>query len=336
MLALAPDVPGSGAPQFQIAQYANPALQLATVGVTPPASIDDEEAVSLWARANWWMALPDPLRTRALLEDWPTVFGFSAFQVDQSIVIGEPPATVTIYRGRFDADELRAAWTATGYAEVDIDGAESYSLSEDGSMDLSSPVGQLALAQMNNAAILPDGTLLFSPTLEQLRAMVAAALGEAATLAERPEVASLMAALDPTVISGYVVPGNALRATPADLLGQRGTPEQIAAIEEQLAEVDGDLEPMPHPRLAAITITAGGPLPQLSDESLSTPMPDVPLAHDLIALVMDDRAAAEAAIPIVEARLKNGMSFATNQPYSDFFSDWELSVAEKRLCSWSI
>ncbi len=128
ILALAPDVLAGGAPQFQITQYANPTLQLDTVGITPPESIDDDESVSQWVRANWWMALPNPMRTQALLEDWRIVFGFDAFQVDQSIVVGEPPAALTIYRGRFDVNELRAAWTASGYTEVDIDRAEAYSI----------------------------------------------------------------------------------------------------------------------------------------------------------------------------------------------------------------
>ncbi len=52
-------------------------------------------------------------------------------------------------------------------------------------------------------------------------------------------------------------------------------------------------------------------------------MPETPLAHDLIALVMNDRSAAEAAIPIVEARLANGMSFVTNRPYTDYFTEWD-------------
>lgn len=327
MLALAPDVLAGGAPRFQIAQYANPALQFETLGIASPQSIDDDEAVSLWVRASWWMALPDQLRTRALLDDWRATFGFDVFQVDQSLVAGEPPSTQTIYRGRFDVDELRAAWTASGYSEVDIDGAEAYSLSEDGSIDLRSAVAQLALAQMNNAAILPDGTLLFSSTLEELRTTVAAASGESATLAERPEIASLVATLDPTITSGFLVPGAALRATPIDIIGRSGTPEQIAAIEEIMAEIDAGQEPMPRPLLAAIGITAGGPLPDLSDDSPATPTPGMPLARDIIVLLMDDQAAAEAAIPIIENRLATGISFATNRPYRDYFADWELSIA---------
>ncbi len=105
---------------------------------------------------------------------------------------------------------------------------------------------------MNNAAILPDGTLLFSPTLEGLRTMVSAATGSLdAGRAARRSLANSHARSD--IISAYLIPGDTLRATPTDILGEPGTPEQIAAIEDMMAEVDaGVLEPMPRPRLAAI------------------------------------------------------------------------------------
>lgn len=184
---------------------------------------------------------------------------------------------------------------------------------------------------MNNAAILAGGTVIFARTLAGLRAAVAAATGEAPSLGARPEVAEFIAAIGPTWTTAYLLTPEAIRGgggDPAVLLGGR-TPEEVAAIATRIAENAPVQAAMPRPELVAVGITAGGPLPSSLRGSDATPAllpPGTPQAAGVIALRFADRASADLAAGIVDARLREATSLVANVPYREFFPSWELRV----------
>ncbi len=304
ILALAPDVlAGPAAPLVQIATYANPGLQLASLGMDP-----GQESESDWLNATYWLVFPGGIAEYTREPGWREAFGFEARQIDEALEVGEPPNQIKLLRGRFDPDELRATWTASGYARVDVPGAEAYSWAEDGAIDFASDVSRFGVGSMNNAAILADGTLLFARSLADLRAAAGAAAGSSLALGENPRVAGLAASLDPAWVSGFLVLPEAVRGTIP-------------------GEGEGE---MPRPELVAVGVTAGGPLPRPFSDPEATPPalpPGTPLARDGVSLLFPDRAAAEAAMPVVDRRLREGISLVSNLPYREFFPAWTFEVA---------
>jgi hypothetical protein len=328
LLALAPDVLADPAPpELLIATFADSAAQMASVGAKPPASIDDE-AFDFWVDSNWWMPVPSPIRENVLNEEWRPLFGFDRTQIDRSLEVGEPPARLFILQGRFDETELTTAWQASGYQPLDVPGAVVYSLAEDERIDFENPVQRLALGAMNNAAILPDGTLLFASRLDRLEQGIATARGEAPSLLDRPEIAELVAAGDPGLVAAFLTTGEALQAEPIGDVNDSAT--VAAAFATAAAAEAAVVGAMPPVDLALLGVTAGGPLPFERTEGGATPvgfLPDAPDARLVISLRFADRAAVETAASVVDHRLASGQSASDQRPWTEFFADWTLAVA---------
>jgi hypothetical protein len=330
MLALAPDLPfAADQAGVQLAQFADSAAQMAAVGVETPVPGDDD-SLSFWLWANWWMPFPDPLRHYILDERWIEHFGFDATQIDRSLLAGEPPFSVAIYQGRFDEAALRTAWEASGYQPLAIPGALAYSLAEDESIDLTNEVHQLALASMNNLALLPDGTLIAASRLDNLERALATIRGEAPSLLDRPDVAALVAAGDPGLIAAYLVTGEAVRAVDSDEQAGQVSEDEAEERATAAAQERARLGVMPEPELALVGLTAGGPLINERTNEAGTPEPfleNPPRARFVVSLLFADRAAAETAGPIVESRLETGASRYTGRPFGDYFATWAVQVA---------
>jgi hypothetical protein len=318
MLALAPDIlDASEPPQSEIAEFADVALQLAAVGVRSP-NPEDAQALDLWRRATWWLALPQDLASHAFDPTWRQLFGFDIFQVDQSLVAGEPPNTFTFLRGRFDQNEVVEALTNSGYKTVDVEGFQAYSLFEDASIDLQNPVSQLALSRMNNVVFLPDGTLAFATTLDGIREIVAVAQGNASSLADRLDIAALVTAIPRPLASAILLRGGSLQLS-SMLLGFSATPGQV---QELVQQIEG-LGKMPPITMALFGISAGGPLPEPLGEATpeATPVPeDIEPAVYEIGLLTLAPGNARTAEAVVAARIGALNSTRTDQPYAEMFT----------------
>jgi hypothetical protein len=324
MLQLAPDLTGvAEEPPLQLATFADLAAQSAAVEMAVPAGVEDENFV-IWAYALMPLLLPNPLFSNALSADWPSLLGFDLTEIDQSLEVGEPPLVVTLLRGRFDEERLRAAWANQGGQVIDVDGVEVASMRGDFEIDRESELSRIAFSRYNNAAILPDGTVAFSPSLDGMRATIAAAKGTGPSLGDRVDVAALVGAIEQPLASAVLMNGAGLQGTP--LVGSfAGTPipEMADAVATEMAE----FAEMPPITTALLGVTPGGPLsrPMSQDDE---PQPDVVRAQFEIALLLPTREAAETAVRVAEERLATGSSMRTGRPLTDYFSSWESRVAE--------
>jgi hypothetical protein len=324
MLRLAPDVlAGSAPPQTQIAGYADAAAQLASLGVTAPEAFEaDDPATRAWIGAAYWLMFPSFMIGKT--EFWRETFGFDLLQVDQSLEIGEPPSAIAILRGRFDVDAITTALTRAGYQTVAAEGATVYSLDPEDRVVFSSDAGRLALARMNNIAILPDGTLICASRLDLVQQTLAVAQGTAPSLADRPDVQSLLAAQDAPLASALLVMGTALASSTVPDVIVIGTPVDVDVLATRIAEI-GEMPPV---IMALLGVTAGGPVPPPYDEPASgdVALTEAPDAHFAIALLMPDAASAETAVRVATERLATGVSGVDGRPFSAFFADWQASV----------
>jgi hypothetical protein len=286
-----------------------------------PTSMDDPNLLP-WAFALRPLLLPQPLVNYAKVADWHALLGFNLWDIDQSLDAGAPPSTLTLLRGRFDASAIRTAWSNQGYRQLDVDGITVASLHEDASFDVSSELGRYAFARFNNAAILPDGTLAYAPTLDEMRGLIAVAKGTAPSLGDRPDVAALVGAIGTPLASATLLAGTALQGTPDALLeaGAAGTPD-VGAVASQVAEYAR----MPPILMALLGVTPGGPLSQSTGQD-ATPQPDIPPARFEIALLFPNQDAAQTAAQVATDRLGTARLASADRPLTDFFSSWQAQV----------
>jgi hypothetical protein len=319
LLALAPDVLASPEPPQQVALFGDVAGQLAAVGAGRPTSVQDE-TFRTWIQATRWIPVPDPARSHGIQPEFRDLFGFDLLQIDQSLEVGMAPSTIIFLRGEFDPAELRTAWTAAGYNRLDVDGTEVYSLFEEPEFDFANPVSQIALARFNNALILEEDTIVFAPSLDLMRSVLAVVAGNAPSLAQNEDVAALLGTIASSLAGAMVVTGEVLQQEA--MVPPSASAEAAAQIEAELS-VTGELPPV---RLALFGVTPGGPLP--TDEQDATPVGlENPASYSIRLLVGRD-ADAENALAIIEQRLDKLLSLVSRQPYRDLLTLREASVSE--------
>ncbi len=324
MLQLAPELTGlADEPPLQLATFADLAAQSAAAEMPVPAGVDDENFV-VWARALMALLLPTNLFQFALVADWPGLLGFDLTEIDQAMEVGEPPLVITLLRGRFDEEKLRAAWANQGGQVIDVDGVEVASMRGDFEFDIMSDLGRFGFARYNNAAILPDGTVAFSPSLDGMRAVIAAAQGTGPSLGDRVDVAAVAGAIEQPLASAILMHGAGLQGMP-ELGFDVATP--LAEVADAMATEIAEFAKMPPITLALLGVTPGGPLSRPPSQA-DTPQPDIPRAQFEIALLLPTREAAETAVRVAEERLATQSSLRTQQPLTDYFSSWESRVLE--------
>jgi hypothetical protein len=303
-------------PQGEIAEFADVAAQLEAVGVAPVTSLDDP-GVHDWIGATMALALPQDPMVRAADPLWRETFGFDVFQIDQSLVVGEPPNLITILRGRFDQSEVESTLKKSGYKSVDVGGLQGYSLYDEPVIDLKNKVAQLTLGKFNNAGFLPDGTLVFAGYLDTIRQVVAVSKGEAPSLASRVDISALVQAMPRALASAILIPGSSLSLMGA-LVDPRIPAEKMQALMDQVKQL-GEMPPV---SMALFGISPGGPLMQLgggTPEASPTAAAVEPAVFDIGLLTLTP-AQARTAEQTVVARVQALDSQVSLRPYRDLFT----------------
>jgi hypothetical protein len=313
LLALIPVAVADAVEDGLIVTYGNIAAQLAAGDIEPPTSLDDEEGFDAWIHASYSILLASPWREYALVLD-RELLGYDVTNIDQTIEAGQPPEMVSLLRGRFDPDAVAAAWAANGYTMSEIDGIPVATLFEDAAIDPKIEISRIALARMNNAAFLPDGTLAYAATLPLMEQAIATANGKAESLAARVDVAATLPALDRPLASAMLVSGDSLSIaaqTPVNL------PDGVEV------EIEPD-DPMPPIAFGIIGITPGGPT-LIYDEG-EEPVIELPPATLVYRLLMTEPGTAGEAAEVVDARLGTMTSSRTQQPLTELFASWEATA----------
>jgi hypothetical protein len=177
----------------------------------PDAESLGEAIVGVW--------LPDAL-AGATRPFWRRTFGFGLGAVDAFVAAGFHPEQLTLVRGRFRPDAIRATLRAHGYAR---DG-RLMTKGGDGALDPGSRAGRLALGSLNRVVIGRTRLIAASTT-----ALAQAGLDPGRTLADDPGLALAARSLGP-VTAAVILPAELVRppagsaiapiaAEPATLVG---------------------------------------------------------------------------------------------------------------------
>jgi hypothetical protein len=282
--------------------YADVARQTAALAAGAPREAG-EEGRQRWIAAVQQLTLPQATSQHWAQPEWRETFGFDLYQIEQAVEYGAPPFGLTVLQGTFDPVELRAAWARGGYQPIDLGAGESYAVREDFEIDFSNPGSRMALAYLNVVAIADDGTLIFGSTRDGVREALAATAGTEPSFADRADVAPLVRAAPPDLVSALLVDGELLRAVAdpaAAFLGDEA-PQDFAT---RVADEQIEARRLP-PVAAALLGRTAGLLP--GDFGIATPeaipMPSARLVAALSTISPD---AAQTAATVIAERLATG------------------------------
>lgn len=318
LLSLVPATIVASPDVFQIAFFADIALQMETAGLPFPDSIDDEAALSDWIVATMPLLVTSPFRERAL-QLGRDVLGYDVTDLDQTLEVGDLPDAITVLRGRFDPNAISAAWLANGYELSSLSSVRAASLSKDGEIDLQNPIQQAVIGRMNNVALLDDSTIVYTRTWEMMEAVLAARSAAADSLAARVDVQRLLAAVDEPVVSVAVVGGSVFQGYEI--------PIDDSDMATAIARTTSSDDPLPPLATGLVALTPGGPFKIRQD---ATPIAaDTEPARILYRVLMVQPGSAEEATPIVTQRLEDGTSVVTREPFSAFYGSWDVRPLEE-------
>ena len=235
---------------------------------------------------------PDLLRHIGSADTWPEVLGFDLLDIDRQLVFGQPPTDGTVLLGTFDQEAITRAFAQRSYSSTvagsrtllcgpgGCDGGLSVDLAN---LDQGLPFGA-ALGRSEPLAV-SSSDILQSAELETLKAMMASAVGEAASLADDPASRAVADAASPEamLVQATLLPGGMLGLGPDIYRSFAGSPEEAGAL---VVELDEMFESMPAADLVAILDGA-------------TPTEQVVT----VALAYADEADAAAAADILPQRL---------------------------------
>jgi hypothetical protein len=259
----------------------------------------------------------DPIFQHGQVEEVRKTFGFTVWDVDQTVTVGALPDQVTYYAGGLSIADLPAVWEGAGYERHEGEAGEFWTAGADGEMDMGSPVGQFGAGRMNNVAILDGDIVVFASTAEQLQQVQALAANGGASAADNEDIAALIATLPEDAVNVIGAPGAGLEAhsiTPENPGGQINTTTQ-----DLLAESDDAVGPMPPLEMAFFGITAGARGPEVSEDG-ATPETEGYTGAVFFANILTGSAAeSSSAAEIVAWRMENMTSPVAGYRYSELF-----------------
>lgn len=320
LLGYAPDrLADDSLPLNDVARYADIAGWMSAHGVVAPASLADP-VLPEWETELAHLAIPLSLRERGLEPVWQRTYGFNLTQVEQVLIIGQAPDYVTILKGTFDATDLQAAWVASGYQAVEVEGATAWSLFPGDTIDLSAQESRPAMGTLNNMIMLDDGTLVAAAKTSRLGSVVDVVNGEGPSLADNDDISALLLPRigADQLASAIISKGSLLQMTEPSLpeMTQVPGPSATPAAETLVPEVNIVLLGIPLP-----------PGPEVHGEA--TPVAGGnETSHLKMLMVLDDVEDAQVAEEVVTDRLQGERSPVTGEPYAARISEPRVTVLD--------
>ncbi len=305
--------------------YANLALQAAETGVEAPTGDPGQPIPDDWMAAVGTMSIHSRASFMTLPE-WEETFGFSLFDLDQVVEYAAPPDSYSLFRGRFDTDDLVRHWEAEGYQSRETDAGPYYTIRGDLEIEMGSDTGRLVMASANYVATLAPDTIAFAATEHLITEAVNLAAGTGTSFADEINVASLLEGIPDALSSAVIIPGSLLLAMgdPAELVIDDPGEIDVDAIATRLAADAAAAAMMPPLTLALLGSTAGGHS-RSPATGAATPVAGIPDARAVAVLVTTNHAAARTVAEVVDTRLQGS---GGESAWTDFFPAWVISVVE--------
>ena len=289
--------------------YADLAQQFDAVGVSRDEDGPDD-GNEAWLPALMTLATASNAFQFARVPEFTDAVGFNPLGVDQTLLVGDPPNQLTLFRGALDPARLAAAWDIAGYTMMSTsDGTSFWSIGTDGEVDLEHPVQRSVIAAFNNLAL--EGDILFcAPNRDLLEMALATARGDSRSALESPAFGPALRTLPETTVSAI-----ALRAS---AVGMSSNLDSIEAgpVDDLIVQSDAEVGSMP-PHAGLITAVGAGAVTNEDGAGAGTAM---------IRIVTGSADAAEQVTKVVEYSWNEGTSLRTTQPYTNLMEITVLDV----------
>lgn len=280
--------------------------QIASMRNVAPDATDDELAMM-----PLWSSGPELLTWAMMLEEFT---GYPISSVRQSMQEGQPPDVVMLVELNTDANSLVPFWESAGYEQRDNEDGEFWTIGEEAEVDLQHPIQQSMLSRLNNVAIIGDNVLAYSPYSSLIARIMSTANGDSPN--RIAELESNISNLPEDTVNAWMMDGTmvdfGLMIAP-----QAMTPEQLARIEDILAESDTAVGPMPVIRTLSVGVTAGAAFKEEFHDSE---------AREFILLQTDGADMAEQAAEVIAWRYENMESLNTGEPHTELLPNLEIEV----------
>jgi hypothetical protein len=249
--------------------------------------------------------------------------GFQPLGTDQTMMVGEPPDQITLFRGGLDQRLLEAAWSSSGYVQKALaSGATAWTIGEEGEFDIKHPVQNIVFSAFNNLALTGD-VLVCAPKMAMLEDVLAVAESGAGSAMDDSTLDAVLSTLPTTTVSAMAVgpmSAAAMISIPMDEAARN-------AFRSTLEEADAETGPMPANRGLMFGVTAGAVHVDDDLEGAPYTAPDFSAGEGLalVRLIVDAPEDAQQALDVVTYRWGVMTSTFTDLPYADMM---ELMAAE--------
>ena len=257
------------------------------------------------------------------MDDLIDAIGFQPLGTDQTMMVGEPPDQITLFRGGLDQSRLEAAWSNSGYVQKALaSGATAWTIGEEGEFDIKHPVQNIVFSAFNNLALIGD-VLVCAPKMAMLEDVLAVAESGAGSAMDDSTLDAVLSTLPTTTVSAMAVgpmSAAAMISIPMDEAARD-------AFRSTLEEADAETGPMPANRGLIFGVTAGAVHVDDDLEGAPYTAPDFSAGEGLalVRLIVDAPEDAQQAIDVVTYRWGVMNSSFTDLPYAEMM---ELMAAE--------
>lgn len=285
--------------------YVDVRAQLAALGVEPYEGAGSDLPEGFLNALNVVPVESDPYRF-ALSEEFIDLFGFSAFSAERTMLAGSARQQAIFLQGGIELDALPRHWEAAGYTrKTTSTGQDAWTNGENGEFSPDDPAQRITIGRLNNALIMEDGTLVFTPRFDTLDAIAALAAEGGDSLADTPGLAEALATLEDDTV--------AVMATAGEDLDAGRMIFRDAVDTEPLADADAEFGPLPSPQLLVMGLTAG---------VSATPMDEGAAFQGFVQsrLVMEAVDDADLATEIVPQRWEMLTSAISDRAYADLLA----------------
>lgn len=284
-------------------------------GIETPTIADFEERTELSAL---WIAATNGLGTGfrfqevlSMMAETEPLIGFSFFDIDRSIVFGNPPVNGNILQGDFDPEAVNAAYSARGYEQVEMDGVNVWCGAEGCDEGMTANLANRAPADPfggqlgRSEPVAFDDTYIYnSVSIEVVEQIIAASNDDdmSLSLAGNPDYSAAARALISvgTVRQAMFMHPLAFAAAPP----LPGSDETVNSYE--------DIPALPPASLVVLGDTWE------DDEQIA-----------LIGLVYNSVDDATAALDVIEARIAVTTSLVRNVPYMELLEQRGMTISDK-------
>ena len=291
--------------------YADLAQQFDAVGVprTEQGPAEENEA---WLSALMTLATASGAYQFASNREFTDAIGFNPLGVDQTLLVGDPPTQLTLFRGGLVPANLVTAWEFSGHTMMSAsNGTSFWTIGIDGEVDLEHPVQRAVMAAFNNVTLVGD-ILICAPTQELLEAALATGAGDTPSAAQHPVFGSSLRTLPETTVSAIALSAAAVGVSSNVDSGE------APPLNDLIVQSDEEVGPMPAYD-GLLTAVAAGAVASEGGGGAGTAM---------IRIVTSSSEDAEQAARVVEYRWNEGMSLVTGEPYPDLMEITDLSVED--------